>query len=433
MSEQGNENTAGGGNGGGGNAGGGGGGGGGPPGNGNPPPALPGWTTPTFVTGVIVGLILVVGALAIEALELVPSGTANLVMCCGLGIVLGAFGTVALVRWQGVVIAGCGAVAVVLFVLLANSAVTHLRLVVAGVPKDVIATLVLENTYTSVANREGVATFLVVERRVGVHQAKLMLTGEVETEFCIPVSRIAGLGTGRTAQWDIQWPSQGDPASLMTDDNSEPIKSQCGARSSAFVVPNLWPIGPAVAQEPPDSITALIADLDAESPLVRREARDGLSLWGEQAIKPMMDVWAADPTHYRNTLGVAVAMTEYLREHKDRRAEVAALLDESDIKLLVDATSHPDRTMRVYATEFLFDLGAPEAGPILLEALPDASPAGQFNAGFVLTNVIPYLSDEQRLELMPEVAHAITTLPLGPETTEKFKEVLTTLKSGEWG
>jgi hypothetical protein len=60
---------------------------------------------------------------------------------------------------------------------------------------------------------------------------------------------------------------------------------------------------------------------------------------------------------YRVKLGICVALTEMLRADKKRASALRSRLTDDDIAPLVSAAGDSDRTVRVYATEFLVDLG----------------------------------------------------------------------------
>jgi HEAT repeat protein len=52
-----------------------------------------------------------------------------------------------------------------------------------------------------------------------------------------------------------------------------------------------------------------------------------------------------------------VATVQMLRADKKRADDISKQLKDPDLERLLDAAADPDRTVRIYATEFLFDLG----------------------------------------------------------------------------
>jgi HEAT repeat protein len=68
-----------------------------------------------------------------------------------------------------------------------------------------------------------------------------------------------------------------------------------------------------------------------------------------------------------------------LRADKDRRTQISSKLNENDLNKLLDAAGDPDRTVRIYATEFLFDLGDKRATKL---AIPRAAKTNDDDARY---------------------------------------------------
>lgn len=117
-----------------------------------------------------------------------------------------------------------------------------------------------------------------------------------------------------------------------------------------------------------------LVDLTNPNSAVRQNARSVLSLAPDSFIPEilgaMKSTGSEHPDNYRLVLGGSTALTLALRRDKSRAAEIRALLQNDDLNLLLDAASHKDRTMRIYATEFLYDLADPR---VTVEALKRAS------------------------------------------------------------
>jgi hypothetical protein len=351
------------------------------------------------------------------------------VICCGLGIVLGAFGATALVKLQGLTIAGTAAIAVALYYFLIETAPNHLRISVSNVPANMTATLKLDHNYPGarLAGRRNQVDFFVVERDLKVRTVELDVAG-ADGELpltCFSSDHVVRLlGTGRTTEWQIS-----ADQSKLTIDGATVVDMTCadGPRPGnqanlVQLIPLL--INPAFAQAPLETIETYLGDLSSEDSGLRRAARSGLAAWGLEAIPKMMEVWRAEPTHYRNALGVVVALTEFLRDNKDQRKDVAALLTDEDFALLIDAIGHPDRTMRIYATEFLFDLGAARLAGSLPHKFPEMSNDGKFNAVFVLSNVVPDPTPEEKVTLDSALTNHLATAEMGERTRAEMQELV---------
>ena len=80
---------------------------------------------------------------------------------------------------------------------------------------------------------------------------------------------------------------------------------------------------------------------------------------------------------YRTKLGVSLALTEMLRRNKSLRDRMR--LETADLEMLLDFAGSDDRTLRIYAGEFLFDLESREVTKL---ALPRAVTATNDDARY---------------------------------------------------
>lgn len=122
-------------------------------------------------------------------------------------------------------------------------------------------------------------------------------------------------------------------------------------------------ISTAFAQETSQvDVPLMLRRLKADDTATRRSARDALSHASLDSIPVIMDAFRRESTHdepmvYQVKLGVCVALAQMLRADKSRGPAISGKLSEDDLNSLLDAAGDLDRTVRVYATEFLFDLG----------------------------------------------------------------------------
>ena len=127
---------------------------------------------------------------------------------------------------------------------------------------------------------------------------------------------------------------------------------------------------------------------------------------------------AGDKAIYRTKLGVSLALTEMLRRDKAPRDEIK--LDPQDVTLLLDFAGSTDRTMRIYAGEFMFDLESPEVTRL---ALPRALRATNDDARYNWILVQKgeswlRMSDKQRAELNPVLEKLKVTSRSLPKTAK---------------
>jgi len=66
------------------------------------------------------------------------------------------------------------------------------------------------------------------------------------------------------------------------------------------------------------------------------------------------------------------------------------------LELLTQAAGDPDRTIRIYASEFLYTLGDRRALPAVQRVFPQTTEDGKYNLVVVLKGVSPVLSTTER-------------------------------------
>jgi len=154
--------------------------------------------------------------------------------------------------------------------------------------------------------------------------------------------------------------------------------------------------------EPPDPsdglnsasiFTPIITELESDDTGVRRNARSALASGGLEAIDALLIELRPDAgsRSYRMQLGSAVALTEFLRSDKSQRQTLSTHLIQDDINWLVSLSGHQDRTLRVYASEFLYDLGDPRVVAPAVARFSDASDDGKYNLALVLKGAAPFV------------------------------------------
>jgi len=155
-------------------------------------------------------------------------------------------------------------------------------------------------------------------------------------------------------------------------------------------------------QTTPDT-KVLIEQLDSNASYLRREARSQLAKKGIPVVQPLLVRLSVEPLRYRSRLGVIVALTEMMRENKRFRAEIINGITDEDLVRLVDAAAHEDRTIRIYASEFLYDLGDPRTIPISLNRFPSAGANGRYNLLLVIKGAVPFVSEEEKTKVIEDV------------------------------
>jgi len=346
----------------------------------------------------------------------------NMVLAAGIGLLLFAFGTRAILKVSGLVIAGAGAVAAAAFLGLMYYTQQEYVIVDITGPGLSGTQMTAGATQNFVGALQGGNRYRFVVFRSDTNKASFDITidqrdaaGSVKSEQifdCIPIENLKNyLGTGVILDWRIT--AQFD---RITSPNSKTVNftsgvSNCGgaptvpgANFSALFLGKAFAQTPAT---PPTDIAAEIKLLSSDSIQARRDARVALSVFGLPMVRPMLDAMRTDD--YQLQLGGAVALTLYLRDNKPLAPQVEAVMNADDFTLLVKLSSSQDRTLRVYASEFLFDLGSPlSIAPAIarIEELRGQTPRnddGIYNIILVLKGAYPRAADDQKAAIKQEL------------------------------
>jgi hypothetical protein len=164
-----------------------------------------------------------------------------------------------------------------------------------------------------------------------------------------------------------------------------------------------------------------LSDIQSADSDVRRGARITLSRAQPEDVayilKWVRDRLAQDKNIYRTKLGVSLALTEMLRRDKALRDRMK--FEMADLEMLLDFAGSDDRSLRIYAGEFLYDLESPEVAKL---ALPMALKATDDNARYnwILVSQGGWLKlpDEAKKDLQPVVEDLRTTAQSLPRTAE---------------
>ena len=350
---------------------------------------------PVFLAGVIVGCALAFGGLLANVSGIAAPSIALLILCAGLSIVLGAFGSTATMRFQGLVVSGVAALCMALFTLvikeIRNSAVL---IDVSGLPRGSRVDFHSGAHQFLGADRGGdrhnIYQFVVFEDELVADVLGLTIvvpsaTGEDnESELifdCIARTDIEhALGSGQTLQWRFD---DGATRKRLVEAGQSARQVSAFGPCPVAVVATMpdWKLPELVtsAMAQPADVSFAIADLKADSSPLRRDARIALAQQGVSSVRPLMDQWGKDPRSYRVRLGAVVALSEMLRSGKSVRQAVSNELAEADLQRLVMAAGEPDPTVQVYAANFLCSLADQRIVPLLPGAESGASDEGRKN------------------------------------------------------
>ncbi len=405
----------------------------------------------------VVGAVLIVTAIGLHVL--VPSSDImkNLILASGLAIILAAFGGQANYQSNGVILAGAAAIAFIFFTYLEYSrrydVPKYVRGFIGNVQdgKSVVDISRQSHFLGRFPVGEQVYEFVAFKHDMDQVNDSQDVTVEIHAKdspdekdvFNVPFACLSQwMGSGKNIAWFYDKakgtlrennPNGPHIAELRGEEGSSPVTLKpCGGPNlqvtSADTVhfPDHWLASTAFAEDttivtPSADIPKLLEALQSEDSEVRRVARSTLALVQTQDIAKLLQHARENPGNYRAELGVSVALTEMLRRDKTLRDKI--VLTEADIELLLNYATNADRTLRIYAGEFLFDMGKPEITKLALQRLkarPDSAPPewdnALYNLLFVSQDGWARLTTDEKTALQPNLGAIAKDLQSRPKT-----------------
>jgi hypothetical protein len=379
-----------------------------------------------FWGGIVVGIFVMIVGIVTLMWRNIDTASARLILCSGLGILFGAFGAAAVVKYKGLTITGVAAIAIArlyVVVILTKSQITFGT--ITGDIKGALIEIKGDQTYLG-ATRGRSYDFViegsslkrpVFDVYINFPPGTSGQEGEIPFEDIDKkyIERFIGSG------YNIEWRFDRTKGTLVDTATGEVIRElrlpRLGLPQPLKTGRGAWLfVGEALAQAIPRSIEEIFADLGSGVASVRRAARDELASKGPRVVDATMQYLREHDSEYSIRLGILVALTTMLRNDKSLAQEVSNHLAPEDLEIIVKGLNDPDRTIRIYAGEFLFDLGDPRIVPLALAAAgdADASPDGLYLSIFVIKGAHHRLSPSEK-QTTREKLQAIRP-KAGPET-----------------
>lgn len=183
-------------------------------------------------------------------------------------------------------------------------------------------------------------------------------------------------------------------------------------------------VGSAFAQtSPADGATLLLGELQSEDLRVRLRARESLQSHPDRAI-PTVLALLEPTTPEASRLEAVYVLRDILRNNPAKRDSIIALLQQNDRKTLVEMLGAPSRAVRGGTASFLLELRDPAFIPMLERTVLANSIPWQprYNAVLVLESMLGEMTSEQAADLKDrtnEMAGATEEVPLR-ELMEQF-------------
>lgn len=356
--------------------------------------------------GIATGLILLVFGVILFLMNI---DIWRLSFCTGFGIILAAFGTTANVKYKGITIAGSGAVAVILFLLLAkfgsDERITHVFINGNFTSETQI---IVEDNYELLGAFRGKRSKnyeFIIE---GTKLFKSFLTfyinddiKEVSKKHIEPY-----LGKGLVIEWKYDYET-----GVLKDKNTGEIISESEIALSKennnqsehiSLIDFDFFITSTYAQEEGLTYEELFNGLLSNNLRVRLESRTELSNRGLSAIGPMMAKFNQDPEIFRIKLGIVYSLSRIYIQQPDSVDRIKSKLTEQDIELLIKAANDKDKTVRIYSTKFLFGIADHRALEYSLRAIENTTNAnveGKYNSVLIIKSFFDDLPEEEKTRI----------------------------------
>lgn len=407
--------------------------------------AFPDKASVVFYAAIGLGVVLICLPTVFRSYFVVNGTHSNLVLCIGAALVLAAFGGQATIRVGSFILAGVAAIAFGLFWTLEKKT-DSLFLKGTVYAFDYVAYESMDTTQRSVLgkivrNRDNPKRssyeFVVFKKDIDTQKIEIALTQsdtKREQVLSVDVGDMEwAFGNPRKLEWDLVQVTVENNERVLT--LRERFRNKEVARE-AIEGPQRqgsglnWPAlglrltSSAMAQSAPNAVEIKLnlERLKSDDTGVRRDARDALSTTPVDAIPTIMQTFREQYNDYRIRLGVTVALTQMLRLDKSKNRAISEKLVEPDVALLVDAVGDPDRTVRVYATEFLFDLGDPRASQMAIRrAASTKDESARYNWLFAAQDGWRKLPASDKAELAPVLSDIKQSGGKAGSLVEKFR------------
>ncbi len=406
-----------------------------------------------FIAGILVGLAMTGFGFFLQQSS--QSNSARLIMVCGLGVVLGAFGSTATIKYKAYVVGGAAAIALVLGYFLQHldkSEIEKFVLVqIVGVPEGAKLEIFSARNFYG-AELERSYEFLVLQRHLNSKHLGAVLTipseddateAEILELNCIKKHEILPFVKDRET---IFWSYDNDSQALFNDQGAKISKQgNCIPAHEATVtntdtdktvigylkrnLGQLLPVNSAYAASLGD-IQRFAKQLSSRSSLKRRQARKELSTIGPQSVKPLLDIYIKARKSDRTRIGILAALGKMIRKNKAKRRQISDDISIQHRRLLLTDAIHKNRSLRNYSAGFLSYLGDSR----MVNPALDLILTGQLNENDItsLLNVIKGsiqdLAPEGRKAVDDRLKTARATV--GPKTQILIDQISFTERSG---
>jgi hypothetical protein len=366
-----------------------------------------------FYGGILIGLIVFIAGILTSYWHTTGLAESRLILCVGLGILLGTFGSTGIIKYRNITITGVAAIAIVLsYVVVSMSNKQAKNLCIGTLTGDI------KNAQIEIIGDQG-QTLLGAKREMG-RQYVFVVDGPInrpvfDVIITFPPNPLTGSeGTeidfdGIDNKFINSVIGSGEQIEWRFNRKKETIKDYKGQMIARIRLPKLsssrkprkkvdwFIIKKAFAEDSSKSLQDIYVDLASGSGEVRRVARNDLAERGPKAIPSMMHEYRKNQNIYQLRLGILIAMRKMLKNNKALAPQISRQLSTEDLKLIVKSLTDNDRSIRIYAGEFLHDLGDPRVVPLALKSIKtEKNLEGVYLSYLVIAGAYPHLSESQK-------------------------------------
>lgn len=398
-----------------------------------------------FKYGIFIGLLLIATSLAARRYDLATPNQISILLSSGIGIILGAFGSLGTVRlvFKSVTLVGVAALTIVLYYVIQDRPL--LKVVLVGDLSEHKVTFFGDTQYHGAYDKNaGHWEFIIFSTKIDAPFLKMWVEKgkpePAELPFeCIRSSIIKPyLAGGGTLHW--RFISDEEPR-IIDDSSSEVIASlRCAVHSPTVAAAppptslfgSVSLISGAHAQVASESghghIRRLLEELESNNPQTRYHARQSLAAAGDASAPALLRMIESESSSYRSVLGSLMAISGMSRLGIIKQDTLRGEITDDAVDRLRDLAVGKDPTIRYYASEVMMAAIDLRVIRTSMEKLPEASANGRYNLLLIVRE-----GARRGLQLTEDELAEVGRMSLsgGAKTSQLAKEILAIAALGE--
>jgi len=364
-----------------------------------------------FAPGLLIGTLLVI----LPALISFSLSERRLLICSGVAIIFGAFGSTAAIKHKVYTLAGSAAVAVILFLVFVKAVeVPYTRGLISGDFKTKTLTIFAgagSNNFLTAREPDGkhyrfvvfgeIIEAPVVEIAIDDEPLEGSTTDQTETRPILIESAVLNETLSQTKQISIEIKTDENGNLFAVDQASDQRISRRDVTDIASEQKSIGEDGdflgrirkslsflfPAEANGLCDAPQVLLEDLESDITSVRRDARRELGACGDSALPELLDTYKESKS-YRTRLGTLVSLVYMLRNNSSLATGMRKSMTREHLEAVVRDNVNKDPTVRLYAGELLVRLKDERSISFLIDQAEQSSNAAEQKRALLVLKVL---------------------------------------------